>query len=648
MLQVHSDEDGADSKVDVDEPAMTSSQVIGAQLDKTGGAGEPHLRQVIALLRRRFRLILAISGVGTVLATVVGLLIPPKYTAMAQLVVELPPNATSEVTGGVSLMDESIDTHVTLVSSREHLRRVLESLSQEPRATTRVSTEPGTPAAASGAANSVAANGSATSMASEPGVVEQISRNLMIWVGELRRMRRARGLSLEQVERNTKVLQERRSRVISIAFTSTSPEKAAAFANRIGQLYVDDLLSQKRAASASEMARLEEHIAKTKSEMERSRFTVQAAIQQGKDDDRSVGTDDASADRQVRELALRARTSAQLYIHLLQRLKDMRDNQENIVPDVELHSSASVPGRPSSHNPLFFIIPAFFIFVIGASWLAIVLERMDRTIRSPRDVSDALGLPCITLVPRLARKQRTRPKRYLLDEPFSAYAEAIRSVAASLRVATPGSGHEVVLISSSVPGEGKTTLAASLAVFVGLLGRRVLLIDLGFRRASMICGLSTIGGALLDPNEQSQALGQFVQQIPDLGIDYLRIGRSQTDPLALLSREQIPHLISQSRGGYDCVIIDGPPLLGATESRLLASMVDRLLFVVKWGSTRRGLADSALHLVRDVGCLDKRLRDRPIAILTQVSLKAHAQYRFGDIGECLVKYRKHYLHSVRT
>jgi uncharacterized protein involved in exopolysaccharide biosynthesis/Mrp family chromosome partitioning ATPase len=648
MLQVHSDEGGAGSKVDVDEPSMTGSQVIGEQLDKTRGADEPHLRQVIAILRRRYRLILAISGVGTVLATVVGLLIPLKYTATAQLVVELPANALSEVTGGVSLMDESIDTHVTLVSSREHLRRVLESLSQEPPGTTRVSVEPRTPAAASGAANAAAANGSASSMATETGVLEQISRNLMIWVGELQRMRRARGLSLEQVERNTKVLQERRSRVISIAFTSTSPEKAAAFANRIGQLYVDDLVSQKRAYAASEMARLEERIAKTKSEMERSRFTVQAAIQQGNDDDRSAGTEGANADKQLRELALRARTSAQLYIHLVQRLKDMRDNQENIVPDVELRSSASVPGRPSSHNPLFFIVPAFFIFVIGASWLAIVLERMDRTFRSPRDVSDALGLPCTTLVPRIARKRRARLKRYLLNEPFSAYTEAIRSVAASLQVATPGGGHEVVLISSSVPGEGKTTLAASLAVLVGSLGRRVLLIDLGFHRASMIRGLSTIEGPLMNPNQQNQALGQFVQQIADLGIDYLRIGRSQVDRLALLSREQIPDLISQSRESYDCVIIDGPPLLGATESRLLASMVDRLLFVVKWGSTGRDLADSALRMVRDASCLDKGLKDRPIAILTQVDLKAHAQYQFGDIGECLVKYRKHYLHSVGT
>ena len=648
MLQVHSDKDRADSRVHVDEPAMTGSQVTGAQWEKTRGAGEPHLRQVIGILRRRYRLILTICGVGTVLATIVGLLIPPKYTATAQLVVEFPANAHTEVTAGVSLMDESIDTHVTLVSSREHLRRVLESLSQESPGTTRIGAEPRTPATAGGAANAAAANGSTSSMATETGSLDQITRNLMIWVGELQRMRRARVLSIEQVERNTTVLQQRRSRVISIAFTSTNPEKAAAFANRIGQLYVDDLLSQKRAYAASEMARLEERIAKTKSEMERSRFTVQAAIQQGNDDERSAGTEGANADKQLRELALRARTSAQLYIHLVQRLKDMRDNQENIVPDVELHSSASVPRRPSSHNPLLFIVPALFIFVLGASWLAIVLEQMDRTFRSQRDVSDALGLPCITLVPRISRKRRARPKHYLLSEPFSAYAEAIRSVAASLQIATLGGSHEVVLISSSVPSEGKTTLAVSLAVFVGLLGRRVLLIDLGFRRASMIRGLRKIEGALVGPNQQDQPLGQFVQQVPDLGIDYLRIARSQVDPLALLSREQIPQLISQSRENYDCVVIDGPPLLGTTESRLFARVVDRLLFVVKWGSTRRDVADSAVSVVRNVGCLDKGLRGLPIAILAQVDLKAHAQYRFGDIGECVVKYRKHYLHSLGT
>src|SRR5690349_19978559 len=89
---------------------------------------ELHLDQVVAILRRRRKLYLAIAGVGTMLATVHGLMIPPKYTATAQLVIEAPAGRTAERAPGETLMYQTIDTYVTLLSSRDHLQRVIESL----------------------------------------------------------------------------------------------------------------------------------------------------------------------------------------------------------------------------------------------------------------------------------------------------------------------------------------------------------------------------------------------------------------------------------------------------------------------------------------------------------------------------------------
>jgi cellulose biosynthesis protein BcsQ len=111
----------------------------------------------------------------------------------------------------------------------------------------------------------------------------------------------------------------------------------------------------------------------------------------------------------------------------------------------------------------------------------------------------------------------------------------------------------------------------------------------------------------------------------------------RVDPLTLFDREQMPRLIHQLRDRYDCVIIDGPSVFGSVEARLLPSIADKLLFVVKWGSTRREVAQNALRLLRDVDHLDMDRSNLALAIVTQVDLRRHARYRYGDVGEFLVK-----------
>jgi polysaccharide biosynthesis transport protein len=635
MLQVRLNDYAADGahfdKAPMAEPGTTTAQAAGKPRLTSG---ELHFNQVVAILRRRSSLILAIAGIGTLLATVTGLLIPPRYTAMAQLVIQAPPDAAAERAPGVSVMDENIDTHVTLLSSRDHLQRVIESLLRDPenRSAASSSAEP-EPTAGGGAPQSVAPSPPTGSTVAQMAGLGELKRRLDIWLGAFRRRSSSVVPPLDEFERDTKVMQERRSRVISVGVTSTSPEKAAAFANRIVQLYIDDLKLQKQASATREMARLEERIAEAKNHAEKAGSAVQTAIQQRHGSDQNGNIEKREAGEQLRELLHRAGSSAQLYESLVQRRKEMRDRLETVTPGVGIELLAGVPNRPSSHNPILFIFPACVLFALGGSWLAVVLDQLDRRLRSEQEIRDALGISCIGLVSRLPRRYAARPYQYLLAKPFSVYAEAIRSAVATLGLAAGSArSRKVVLISSSVPREGKTTLAVSLAAYLGILGQRVLLLDLGggaplgdFRDAAE--------RGKIDVSLQNRPRTLLIRHLPQARFEYLPIAGCGLDPLMLFARDQMSCLVGQLRESYDCVIIVGPPVLGSVEARLLLSIVDKVLLVVKWGSTRREVAQNALSLLRDAGCPDTDHSNRIFAIGTQVDLKRHARYRYGDIGE---------------
>ena len=118
--------------------------------------------------------------------------------------------------------------------------------------------------------------------------------------------------------------------------------------------------------------------------------------------------------------------------------------------------------------------------------LALLMERFDSGLRSARQVEQTLGLPALGLVPRLERLRRgQKPHQYLLAKPLSAYAESIRAIYTSLQLSNVDDPPRVVLVTSSLPQEGKTTLAVSLCTFAATSGQRVVLIDVDLRHPNV-------------------------------------------------------------------------------------------------------------------------------------------------------------------
>ena len=601
--------------------------------DDRDTAGEFHFREVVNMLRRRSRLILATTLCGTMVAFALGLLIPPKYTAKAEITIYTGDSPTAAPT-----RDETIiETHINMLFSRDHLQHVLDDLQGK------ADLGAASPAAQQIAVESAASRPRLRNVAPSwlPGPSE-LAQRLKIWIGRSGSSEHATSLNLDYLERHLSIRREGHSRIVGVSYTSTAPDTAAIVANRVVELYLAAGLESKRTDDMAELARLDSRIAELKTSIEQSTAEVQTLLRQRSDATRPP-SELRDAEQRLQQIEREAVAKGQLYHTLLRRQQAIRDQQETIAPDARVLSLAATPDRPSSPNPLLFIFPALILFLICGSMLSVLLERLDRGLRSERDINEALGVPCVGLVPQVAGTNRIRPLyRYLLADPLTAYAEAVRSIAATMQLASPLRQSKVILITSSLRGEGKTTLAVSLSICMALLRQRVLLIDLDFNHRSILP--EPEGDAQQSPLElllNNHAPTEVIQSVPELGVDYLPMNRCSADPLVPIAGAVMPRLLHESRERYDWVIINSPPVLGSTETRLLAALADEILFVVKWGTTRRELAQNALNLLRSPGrSMAQQLRSVS-ALITQVDLKKHARYGYADVGEYFLNYEKY-------
>ncbi len=592
--------------------------------DDRDTAGELHVRELINILRRRRRFILTTTLCGTAIVFVLGLLIPPKYTATAQIAIAQKDGPV----GSPNRDDIVIETHAKMLLTQDQLQRVANSLRgvPEPEASSRA----GEPNDAESTERHAPLLTAAPSWLPSPSVLAQ---RLKVWIRRPGNGGDGANLDVDQIQRNLLVDREGSSRIIRVSFTSTDPHAAAIVANRVAELYIETGQDRERNYNTAELARLDGRIAELKTDIDRSGAEVQHLLLQSTDASKAP-SEISAADQRLRQLERDGATKSQLYHNLLRQQQGLRDRRETVASDASILSLAATPNRPSSANPILFIPPALVLFLICGSLLSVLLERLDRGLRSEREINETLGVPCIGLVPQVAETDaKTLLDQCVSDTPFTAYAEALRSIAATMQLASPWP--KVVLITSSLPGEGKSTLAVSLAACMALLRQRVLLIDFDHKQASIPRAIEDrTGTAAIEVPLDDAFPANAIQLVPDQGIYYLPVNRSSAYPLMRFAAVELPSLLYKLRDSYDCVMIKAPPVLGRSETRLLANLANEILFVVKWGSTKREFVQRALGLLRNNAALAMAPELQSVsAVITQVDLGKHAGYGYGDVCE---------------
>ncbi len=256
------------------------------------------------------------------------------------------------------------------------------------------------------------------------------------------------------------------------------------------------------------------------------------------------------------------------------------------------------------------IVGAFGVLgLLAVFGLAYFREWYDTTLKSAAETREVIGAPVMGAIPhfrpssravleRLAEQNGLSPALVYFHRPGSREAEAYRSLRTTLYHSTKNSPDKVIQLTSSEPGDGKSTTSANLAIAIAQSGKKVLLIDADLRRPTMhtLFGLPQDIG-LTDVLLNEVAWFKAVRPTRVANLSLLTAGLCPDNPAELLSLPQLPELLKAAKLAYDFIIVDTPPILAISDPAIIAPHMDGLLLVVRMGKNRRAIVERSRELI---------------------------------------------------
>ena len=346
---------------------------------------------------------------------------------------------------------------------------------------------------------------------------------------------------------------------------------------------------------------------------------------------------------QVQLSALQAEVDAKRkqYDALLQRSNEIAVQEGASIskPDAEVIARAEVPGGPIYPRTKVIIGMAAAAAAVLGLVLAIGLEFLDSGYRSLGTIEAQTGLATLGMVPMISVRGRANlPHHHATAKHGSIFAEAIRTVRTNLMLSNPEKPPRVVLVTSSMPNEGKTTTVLSIASQTVQTGRRCIVVDCDMRQAQVDSSLGHpkhLG--LSDFLANAADLGQIIGVDERTGIHFIGAGTLAQPPVEMLGSSRMQNLVNALAQSYHLVVLDTPPLLAVSDALVLLREADSTVFLVRWGKTPRETAKLGLKVALEAGA------NLAGVILTYVDVKKHAQYTYADSGRYYNKaYRKYY------
>lgn len=583
-----------------------------------------------ALWRAKLRLCLA-AFLGAVLALGwLQTLAQPLYRATTVVVLDPQVEKVVElgsVLPGLPTDNTAVNTEVEILSSRALLAEVADTLSLERDAEFNPALRP-------------------------PGLFDQViaTAKVMLGIPPAEPLRESRTATLDALSDALTVRNIPDSMVFELTTESRSPEKAALISNTLSKLYIRRQIDLKFSATEQATEWLTDRVAELKIELEKAETdaksfaaemelinpeTLELLSQQLKEVRERIFARETGIKRSGRsnvrdraqletlraleidlskkigrqsldlvtleQLQREATASRLIYEYFLSRLKETSVQQGVQQADSTILSPAEIPPAPARPRGVLVIVFSAMLLALVAAVQVIRREAMRQTFRSAEEIEEHTGLTVLGQIPRIPARHRKSVLTYVVSKPTSAAVEAIRNLRTSVFMAGPASP-QIIMLTSSVPGEGKTTQALAMAQNMASLGKRVLVIEGDIRRRMFrsYFQMDDVPG-MLGALTRKVRLEDAVWRSDQLGVDILPGDKTDTNAADIFSSPQFGRLLRGARKSYDVILIDTPPVLVVPDARVIGQHADAILYTVHWDKTPRRQVAAGLRSFQTVG-----------------------------------------------
>ncbi|MAK61078.1 MAG: capsular biosynthesis protein [Ponticaulis sp.] len=459
----------------------------------------------------------------------------------------------------------------------------------------------------------------------------------------------SRGASVDTIGdvMNSGAIQELKQR------QSTVAQRKAELSTRYGELHPEILKVDREAADLAQQM---------ENEIDRIVQSIETQVQVSREKVRSLEASlnslrgELAQNNQslvrLRELERNAEVNRTLYESFLNRFKETGEQESLAEADARVISRA-LRGGKSAPNTKLNLAAGLLLGVALGLILAVALEVFDQGVKSGTKIEQAIGIPFVASIPRLypgiigkLRKllgKATPPQDYVLEKPFSSFAESYRTIRSAVLLSTDAKDGAVLAIASALPGEGKTTSVLCLGRVSALAGSKTVILDCDLRRQTLTKSASFSTKRDTEPKGLTEflngdaTLDDILMKDEQTNCYVIPLTANSNSPKDVFTAPGFDKLLNELRKQFDLIILDTPPILPVSETRLIIDQCDGVLLLARWGKTKKSALVSANDILR-------KLTAKPVgSALTQVNFLARSSSGYGDYYDHYSAYRKYYV-----
>jgi capsular exopolysaccharide synthesis family protein len=325
------------------------------------------------------------------------------------------------------------------------------------------------------------------------------------------------------------------------------------------------------------------------------------------------------------DLEIQAETDRAVFMSFMEAYRRQTGKEQIEEPQAKVLSHAIIPVQPvHPQKGLFFGLATVISVMMGIS-LSLLLNKLNETFRSCGELEVFTGLPCLGMVPKSENGDKAKLSNLIVDDTNSVLSEAIKFLNINIAFSTDKKS-QVVAVTSTHPGEGKSTLSAWLAKSNSLSGNRTVVVDCDLHRPDIHNYFGrNHDKTLVDYLAGHYALEEVVHEDDRSGAEAIFAGQAPQSSLELLNSAKFKGLIKELKYGYDLVVIDCPACMAVADTKLIARLADLIVYAARWGKTSREAVNSGIKQLSDVG------HGKIATVLTNVDLRKYAKYGYGNL-----------------